>query len=371
MKKRSKVLAVLLCMTMAAAVGCGGKEDAKEDKTDTGAGAEKEEQVSESDEYLALIKEAFQQYNAEGIHGYKEESTSLKEDGSSETTISVHTIDKDLQQVLDRYVWDAGVESNSWYTKEGENEYYYTEITSIYDDTGDEEKTCYKVLTNGQEDAITYSDYIEGEEGNRYESGEYYDVSNVNVTSEGEEELDGVKVQKFKVEYDSQWKGREKMSRESLLEEYEWTEEDVAQLEGMSDAIDAYVEESNAYSEKEMEKVDHTTEFVYLTSEDNKLARLETEYDYDDEDLTASKTFWNMSGKLNYLKELLSQGLGKDEALNMANEVYSEDADMEEESPAVSNTSVTTYLTGDACEPIGLPADAAEITWEQWENGDY
>lgn len=362
MKKRSKVLAVLLCAAMAFTAGCGSKAEG-------GAGTEAKEETSESNEYLSLIQEAYEQYKAEAVHGYISENTQKREDGSSEVYTMVFTIDQGKQQVLDKTIWSDGDEYTYYVTKEGENDYYYTETTTFSDDTGETTKEYYKVLSTGQ-DYSTYSYYTGNEKGKRYESNEYYDISNVNVSDEGEEELDGVQVQKFIVEYDSQWKGREETTRESLLKEYEWTEEDVAQLEGMSDVIDAYIEESNAQLKKDMDEVEKVTEIVYLASEDNKLVRMETERAYEDTDMPASEAFWDMSGKLSYLKDLLSEGIGKDEAMGIVNEAYG-DMGMEEESPLVSYSSVTDYQTGDGCEPIELPADAKELTWEQWQNGEY
>ncbi len=365
MKKRSKVLVALLCTTMIVSAGCGGKADNKEEGS--GAGAE---QASESDGYLAQIQDAYEQYESESIHGTVTESTYERKDGSSDTNTSVTVIDTEKQQVLERFEWSEGG-NTEYYTKEGENEYAYREMTS-YSDNGEETRTYYKILSTGQ-DYNTYSSYEEDEEGKRYESDEYYDISNVNVTSEGEEEIDGVQVEKFKVEYDMQWKGGEETTRESLLEENEWTEDDVAQLEGMSDVIDAYIEEANDLLKKNREEITKTTEIVYLASEDHKLIRMDSESSYDDTDMDtpASQEYWNMSAKLDYLKDLLSEGIGKEEAINMVNEAYSEEAGTDEIAPLVSSVSVTTYQTGDACEAIELPADAQEITWEQWENGDY
>lgn len=373
MKKRSKLLAILLCTTMVLAAGCGGKADTKAENTDAGTGAEEEGQVSESDEYLALIQDAYEQYKSEGIHGTVSETTNKKEDGSSDTFTWIRVIDQEKQQILDKNKWAENEENVRYYTKEGENEYYYAELTSYStsdSETGEITKTYYKVLVTGQE-YETYSYYVEDEDRRRYESSEYYEISNVNVTNEGEEEFEGIQVQKFKVEYDMQWKGREETTRESLLSENEWTEDDVAQLDGMSDAIDAYIEESNAQLKKDMEEIDKKTEIVYLTSEDHKLVRMDTESDYDNTDMPAREEFWNMSGKLDYLKELLSEGIGKEEALSMVNEAYSADMVMNEVSQAVSYVDVTTYQTGDECETIELPEYTAELTWEQWENGEY
>ncbi len=370
MKKRSKVLMALLCAAAVLTAGCGGKADTKEEKADTGSDTEKEEQTSESDEYLALIQGAYEQYKAEGIHGEKNEVTEKRADGSSETSTWIYTMNKDQQQYMSKGIWPDGGDYVAYYTKEGENEYFYNGVTTYYDDSEEGVKTYYKVLSTDQE-YENYSYYLDNEKEKPYESSEYYDISNVNVTKEGEEELDGVKVQKFKVEYKRQWKGDDEDTRESVLAENEWTEEDVALIDGMSDAIDAYIEETNAQMKKDMDKIDQLTETIYLASEDNKLIRMETEYDYEDVDMPASEVYWDLRNKLVYLKDLLSEGLGKDEAMGMVNEAYGETMESEDAIAVESYSSVTTYVTGDACEPIEIPADAQEITWEQYENGEY
>ncbi len=373
MKKRIKVLTALLCAAAVLTAGCGGKADTKEGKADTGSGTEKEEQTSDSNEYLELIQEAVERHNAEGIHGNKEERTDKRADGSSETSIWISTMNIDKQQYMSKGIWPDGGEHVAYYTKEGENEYFYHETTEYYDGAEEGVKKYYKVLSTEQE-YEKYSYYLDNEKRNPYESTEYYDVSNVNVTMEGEEELDGVKVQKFKVEYDAKWKAGEEKTRESVLAENEWTEEDVALLDGMSGAIDAYIEESNAQTKKDMDKIDKVIQTIYLASENNKLVRMETGSDYEDIDMPASESYWDLKNKLDYLKELISEGFQEDEAMGMVNEAYG-DAMAEtmdsDSSAVVSYTSVITYVTGDACEPIEIPADAKEITWEQYENGEY
>ena len=160
MEKRSKISALLLCAAMVLAAGCGGKEEAKTEKADIGT--EEERQMSESDEYLLWIQEAYAQYEAEKIHGYRSENTEKREDRGSDTYIWIRTIDQNQQQILDKNIESDGGEYISCYTKEGENEYYYTEIITSYTDAGEETKEHYKVLTTDRED-MNYSYYVKNE----------------------------------------------------------------------------------------------------------------------------------------------------------------------------------------------------------------
>lgn len=73
MKKR--ILAVILCLAMLGAAGCGGnsaKETDKEAKSGTeekGKEDEKEGSESKGEEYVAWIKEAWEDYKASEIRG--------------------------------------------------------------------------------------------------------------------------------------------------------------------------------------------------------------------------------------------------------------------------------------------------------------
>ena len=95
MKKR--ILAVILCLAMLGAAGCGGnsaKETDKEAKSGTeekGKEDEKEGSESKGEEYVAWIKEAWEDYKASEIRGFVES----KFEGSQ---WEVNTIDSGKQQ---------------------------------------------------------------------------------------------------------------------------------------------------------------------------------------------------------------------------------------------------------------------------------
>lgn len=363
MKKRSKVLAVLLCAAMAFTAGCSGKAEG-------GADTETKEETSESDEYLSWIEAAWEQYQGEEMHGYTAEWTNVMEDGSTTQSNISQTVDATNKQAVSRFTYTGQEEDVTYYTEEDGKSYMYN-----WTYTGDESRQYYKVSLDGQEEAGSYADFAN--ENHPFESTDYRTISNVMVSKEGEEELDGVSVVKLKVEFESQIKAEEPISRESVMADWGWTEDDIALLDGFSDVLDAYVEESNARQERSAKPVANTAT-VYLTNdEEHKLVRMEESQEYTEEEQQDSVTspalsdFYDLNGKLDYLKSLISEGVDKDEAMGLVNEAY-DGMESEEESPTVSGSGWTNYLTGDACEPVGeLPAAAAELTWDQWRNGEY
>lgn len=372
MKKRSKVLAVLLCLAMALSVGCGSeKVEEKTDKADLApqeSADEPQEEEEEPDEKLVWIQEASAQYNASKVRGNVKETVYTKQDGSTYTQKYVTTFDTDRQVIMEQYFSEDNAYTN-FYTKEGDSEYMYTQGYNTDPNTGEMTEIPVKVSVNREIDSYgSYSAMIDNENTELFESNDRVEYTDVKVTEEGEEEIDGTAVVKLKVDYTKKAVGEEKISRESVLGQYKWTEEDVALLDGMSDAVDAYVEESNLAVEDRMNNAKSSTDIYYLSAEDHSLVRFTTEGET--EGISASvKTFWNMSSKLDWLKDLVAGGMGTEEAKSYVNENFITD---DSAKAAESYTSVTTYVTGDSCEQIAeLPADARMITLEQYENGEY
>ncbi len=368
MKKRSKVLAVLLCMAMVLPVGCGGKSDedgvGKADSaTEESVGEEQQEEEPEEevDEKLVWIQEACEEYKAEEVREEALSATYTRQDGSTDDQQTFTVIDTGRQIVMEKYVTEEYTDV-IFYAKEGDNEYMYT---TGYSQDGTE--VTLKVLVD--EDAYrVYSDRVKEDSSKPFETNESIEYSDVKVTEEGEEEIDGVSVVKLRVDYTSKFLWGDEISRESVLADREWTEEDIAMIEGMSDALDAYVEVSNAQTEEQKDKVEAGTAIYYLTTEDHKLVRSESEDEIEKTD-PALTEFWDFSMKLQWLKGFLEDGMSLEEAKAFVNESFAAGGDT---NPSVSQMSVTTYLTGDACETIPeLPADAKEITQKQYEKGEY
>lgn len=368
MKKRSRFIVGLLCMAMVSAAGCSEKADnGKEELQEEEKEKKSEENVSEEEQYLSWVQEAWEQYRAEKIRGVVTESTYTESDGTTQQYTTIETVDAEKQQV--QLVYQPSEErSVDFYTREGEEEYWYTDLYS-YSETGEESTIPCKIQISG--DIFGYSYYEKGE--NPYESNDERDISDLKIEKEGEEEMDGASVEKLKVEYKVQWKRGEMETRKSILEENEWTEEEVVMMEGFSDILDAYIASINKQTEEHMNTAEECAETVYLTSDEHRLVRMEKDGEFENgETDPAVNAFWNWKGRMDSMKDLLSDGVSANEAVRMAKEMWNVDDIQEEKQEKQHYTIVENYVTGDQCEPIGeLPADSKEITWTQYQKGEF
>lgn len=359
MKKRNRILAGLLCAAMALTAGCGKTETTGEE---TKEGEEAE--VKEEDQYLSWIQEAFKKYNEEKVRGTITETTDTLEDGSTGVSKTIITIDTEKQQVMIKNEYSNPEWENSvdYYTKEGDKEYNYTNGYT-WDENGNSSSIPLKVLLTEDDPIYGYSFYAKEE--NPYESNKEIEISDLKASKEGEEELDGIAALKFKVEYKQQPK--EETTWESVLKDYELTEDDVAMLEGFSDQVDAYVEQLKR--KQNAENVD----IVYITSDEHKLLCIEhSKVDFSEEENTVTSQFFDGANKLSYAKERMAEGISQDEAIRMANEAFMGSVDTDSMQRTVSYVSVENFVTGGQCEAIGeLPADGKEITCEQFYKGEY
>lgn len=366
MKKRNRVLAGLLCAAMALTVGCGKTETIKEETK------AEEAEIKEEDQYLSWLEEAFQQYNEEKIRGTITEITDSMEDGSTDVTKIITTMDTEKQQIMQKceYSNPEWMGSTEYYTKEGDKEYRYMEGYT-WDDAGVSSSIPLKVLLTGDKFSYGYSEQVI--EANSYKSDEDREISDVKVSKEGETDLDGTAALKLKVEYKQRFK-LEEATRESILEGHEMTEEDVAMLDGFSEQVDAYVDQQKRY-EEENASPEEIVDIVYITSSSHELLRIEyaqADNDNNEEEINVTNRFYDGINKISYAKDRMAEGLSREEAIRMANEAIGDSTATDSMPRVVSSVSTTNFVVGDQCEAIGeLPADAREITDEQYLNGEY
>lgn len=368
MKKR--VLSVVLCLVMAMAAGCGGdpsKEKGKESGAEDG-GTEAAE--SEGEEYIAWIREAWEEYMDSDIRGFVDS----KFDGSQR---EVNTIDSDKQQwVTLSYESDYDAD-NPRYTdiriKEGDKDYVFKQQR-----TGEDTYKDLKVLLDpAKSDEESYSDLIEKIEVLPFESNDKTEVVSVSAVQEGKENINGVEAVKIEVTYEAKLKEGEEYTREAVLNEYGWTEEQIELLSDfrVSELIDAYAESVNAMRKSEMSEpgINHLT--YYLSDEDHKLLR---RVEVVSSDEISTDAVYEVGQLVSSLKRMMEFGYSEEEAVQALRDEREGywDFDYLMQSMMTVDTSgvevTRDYQTADECEPMReIPADATEITWEQYENYDF
>lgn len=373
MKKR--ILAVLICLVIFGTAGCGGNS-AKENSGEAKSGAvenenpeKAEETTGEGEEYVTWIKEAWEEYKSSEVRGFVES----KFQGSQR---EVNTIDSGKQQWMTlSYIDDSGTEPMYTYfrTKEGEKDYTFKK-----QQTGEDTFEYLKVqIDPNTTDEESYSRFIENE-NLPIESNDDTEVISISAVQEGEEDINGVKALKIEVTYETKLKSPEKITRESVMNEHGWTEEEFAAMSDfhLSELIDAYVDIANSTQEAKANEPQSDAQTYYLSSDDHKLLRkVETISEASEYPYTAMH---EISSLMRNLKINTEYDTLEGSAQQMT-ERYLGDWDYEwlmqsmaEDISSSSATEITVdYQTGDECEPCEIPAEAKEITWEQYNTHDF
>lgn len=369
---RRKILAVILCLMMVIAAGCQGSSD-KEEKKEPEIEAEdteKKEEKAEGEEYITWIKEAWEEWKASEVRGFVDS----KFNGDQK---EVNTIDTAKQQWM-KLTYDSGSGGEPRYTdiriKEGDNNYTFKKQR-----TGETTYQDLKVLMDSDQiDEESYSDYIAGEILPFDGDGEL-EVLSVSATQEGEEEINGVKALKIEVSYEMKLKEKEKLTREDVLAQRGWTEEQLNLLSEfrISELVDAYVGATNTAMEGQMTEpwTDHQT--YYLSSDGHKLLR-KVEI-VGGSAYPGTEVLDGADQLVRSLREDMESGYSsEEEAVQWVKDYWGEQWDFDNEmermmSPDTSGTEVTTdYQTGSECETMcDIPAEATEITWEQYMKHEY
>ena len=414
MKRRVRVLSLLLAMVMVIGSGCQSGSGGEGSNGSAGkAGESTEVSPEESEEYLSWIRQALSEFEQQEKHETVIEYVSQMDDGSEESYATKEIIDKSREMACTIYE-EEDYEATDYYTVEDGVEYWYTETYFLDEDAEELEiQTC---RIPYPEDEYTeqwfYSDFINNSVANVFETDDSTEYQNVVVSNAGEEEIDGVKVVRLVVDYESRSNSVEVPDRESVLAENEFTEENIALIEGMSEAIDAYVEETAALAAKEGEFKKHQT-IYYLTAEDHKIVKSEYSEDVETNETPAADAFMEYQEMYYILAEDLEEGYSIEEALadieeQMSGEYYDDEeleleydgedeteleydgeepedgeyaeddeymedgeywdeGEMDEMAEVISYTSYTTYLTGDDCDAISdVPEDAVDMTMDEY-----
>lgn len=352
MKRRLLTLLLVLGMSVALMSGCGrSSEEKPEEKSPaeetTGQTEENNEEEDakekEKEELTGWVTEAVEKHAQANLWGADSHTIEVDVNGGEKETVkSVKTMDTEKQIIMFLYHFETNDQTTFW-AKEGDKLYRYEESFSENAD-----QSFLKILCGEKEAA-----YYEAEAKGAilpFESSPTKEMAGYDITNEGE---DGDTV-KIKVVEQYKLKTEEffnEMTRESVLKDYGWTEDDMKRVEGASEAVDAYVAENEANIAKNKEHVYEEIYYYWLTKEGHELVKSECRQQPTIMEYDAQKKFFAMKAKM---------------------EGYTIENDEEEDAETKEYIITTEYVTGDKCTPIeNFPKDAKEVTMEQWMNGEY
>lgn len=378
MKKRAGIffLTMLTAMSM---IGCS-------QKSSTNAA------VTADDDPEKVLTEAMGKLDKENLKAAKTQSVMTYSDGMEEEEDYTLILDA-KKNIIERISKDPD------------------EDETLYDCFNVKEKDGYSVYVNDELSGgkwIRYMEELESDEESEYEYWledfcprytEENGYSNIKYSNEGEDELNGEKTIRIKVTadmaYDSGEVSAEEITRESVLDEYGWTEEEVALVDGFSEVLDDYVA---ATIESEGETTVKCALTVWVSAKDNIIlkTRSATKIDsaQDDSVKDALNTFDEEYWKVDLIHESIAEGMTEKEAKelleedleSMENPQEDDVVDAEESSDEageefdeelgddyaeITMVVVTKkIMTGENCPKMNeLPKDYEEITQSEYFEG--
>lgn len=375
MKKRVLLL-LLAVMTAASMPGCSKKT---EDKKETGTTDEKDAE--------ALYKEAVKKFEKEKKRAAVTQSVTYYDDETQEEEFYTCILDEE-KNIIERYSQDedeTGTVYHSFNVKDKNDYGVY-----VNDELTDGKWLYYKEeLEKGEESEY---DYRMSELNLLYTEENGY--SNIEYSYEGEDELNGEKTIMVRATadqaYDSGEESEEKVTRESVLEDYDWTEEDVKLVEGFSEILDNYVK---ATAETEGESTIRCAMTLWLSEDNHAVLKSrdaqQIESAQDDSTKEAIEAFNEDYWKVDMIHQSLLDGMTAKEAqealeedLQMMEEPVEEsdeeasgeefsEEDETEDYAEVTKVVVTKKLTtGDDCpEMSNLPEKFEEVTQDEYFDG--
>lgn len=352
MKRRLLTLLLVLGMSITLLPGCNGSSDEKpEEKISAEETAEQTEEVNEEEEakkkereeLTGWVKEALEKHIQAKLWGANSETVEVDVNGEEkETQKSEKTMDNEKQIIMLLYHFDTNDQITFW-AKEGEKIYQYEEIFS------EDSKHDFVKIPCGENEALYYEAEAKGA-GFSFGNTRTKEMMEYDISSEGEDG-DAVKikvVEQYKLNTEEYF---QKMTRESVLKDYGWTEDDVKRVEGASESIDAYVAENEENIAKNKEHVYEATYYYWLTKEGHELVKSECRQQPTLMEYKAQDKFYEMMAKI---------------------EGYEAEENKVEHTDVKEYIFTTEYVTGDKCAPMEhFPKNPKEITREQWMNGEY
>lgn len=377
MKKRAGII-FLAVITAVSMMGCSSKSSEKV-------------AVTAQDDPQKVLEEAMKKLEKEEIKAAETKNVSTYSDGMEEEEYYTCIIDT-KKNIIERISTDQD------------------EDETLYDCFNVKENDGYSVYVKDElsgDEWVRYMEELEDDQQSEYEYwmdefapdySEENGYSNIKYSNEGEDELNGEKTIRIKVTadmaYDSGEVSAEEITRESVLDEYGWTEEEVALVDGFSEILDDYIA---ATKESEGETTVKCALTVWVSAEENIILKTRSAIKLDsaqsEEVKEALNAFDEDYWKVDLIHANIADGMTKEEAkafleeeldsmdhpeeedvvdAEASSDEAGEDILEEEEDYAEITMVVVTkkIMTGENCpEMNALPEDYEEITQSEYFEG--
>lgn len=374
MKKRLGMILLTIALT-ASMAGCSGKTSSQKELTP-------------EDDPEKIFTEAMEKLQKEPLKAAETKSVTTYDDGMEDEEYYTCILDE-KKQIIER-------------VSSGEDE---DEV--IYRCFNVKEKDGYGVYVN---DELTgkewkyYKEDLEGDEESEYEYWlsefdpfytEEKGYSNIKYSNEGGDELNGTEVIKIKATADTLVdygiESEDALTRESVLKENEWSEDEVKAVPGFSEILDAYVEASNKSDEPSTMQCALT---IWVDAKDHTILKSRSATNnagtQDEASKEAINTYNDEYWKVDMVHQNVEDGMSLEEAkkalqreldaMGQAKETQDAEAageefddDTAEEYASVTKVVVTKkIMTGKECPEMSkLPEKYEKIKQEEYFEGGF
>lgn len=374
MKRRLEMIIVTIALT-ASMAGCSGK-------------AVSQKELTSEDDPEKIFTEAMEKFRKESLKAAETKSVTTYDDGMEDEEHYTCILDE-KKKIIER-VSTGGDEDEV-----------------IYRCFNVKEKDGYGVYVNDELTGREWKYYKEDLEGNEESEYEYWiseldpfyteekGYSNIQYSNEGEDELNGKETVMIKatadIIEDYGIEDGEKDTRESILKENGWSEEEVNAVPGFSEILDAYVAASNKSEEPSTMQCSLT---IWVSAKDHTILKSRSATNnaglQDDETKAALAAYDDEFWKVDMVHQNVEDGMSVEEAKAalereldaMGQPETAEDAEvsgeefddeMAEEYASVTKTVVTKkIMTGKECPEMSkLPETYEEIKQEEYFEGGF
>lgn len=369
----------LLCsasLMLTLTVGCSSapneeKGTASTITTENPETAESDSLADEEAELRSWLQEACDQYNQAELSGSVSTTTTTYENGNNPPpSTDYSTLDSKNQIQMMKFesidessptdstdgaYWGSNTSTN-YYTYENGKNYWYTQTMKYDEELGTSITSNVKICVDNS-DYTKYQDFAQPLQIIPEIDEEVKEVS-VKLINEDEQNLEIC----VDITYIN---NEEPLTREKLLEMDRISEEDLSLLDGMSEKLDAYIEERNSKIGTESTDTTH----YWITKDSHTLIKSESIYEYPGPS-DIEKDYFEASSKLLTIKSNLEEGYSMDEVLSFIEDM---EGGFYGSSGNTKSQTVTTFVTGEDCYPIdpSLLNEYTEITLEQYQNGAF